>query len=167
MKLKKLLLVGSARHGKDTVAEILKEEFGYTFKSSSQAAADIFIYDRLKDKYNYSTSEECFEDRVNHRAEWYNLIVEYNREDRAKLAKGIMASCDIYVGMRDNEEIEECLRQGVFELIIGIYDPRKPEESRDSFNINLWEKADIIIPNSQGLDELRERVIKLKNLLIK
>jgi hypothetical protein len=44
----------------------------------------------LKVKYGYKTSEECFEDRVNHRSEWYDMICEYNLNDKAKLAKGIL-----------------------------------------------------------------------------
>ena len=164
-RLKKLLIIGSARHGKDTFAEMLKAQFGYSFKSSSEAAAEIFIYKELKDKYGYQTPNECFEDRVNHRAEWYDMICEFNRVDRAKLAKEIMKTSDIYVGMRDNAEIEECLSQKVFDLVIGVYDYRKPEEDKSSFNINLWEKADIIIPNSGSLEDLLRRVKALESLL--
>ena len=39
----KLLIIGNMRHGKDSFAEILNEEFGYTFESSSQSAANIFL----------------------------------------------------------------------------------------------------------------------------
>ena len=99
-KFPKLLIIGHQRHGKDTLAEILNEEFGLRFKSSSLSAAEIFIYDELKYKYEYKTPEECFEDRVNHRAEWYNMICDYNKDDKARLAKGILESADCYVGMR-------------------------------------------------------------------
>jgi len=51
----KLLIIGAAHWGKDTVAELLKEYNGLNFISSSQACADIFIYDELKDKYGYKT----------------------------------------------------------------------------------------------------------------
>jgi hypothetical protein len=71
----KLMILGSARHGKDSMAEILRDEFGMTFESSSQAASDIFLYDLMKEKYGYETSEECFEDRHNHRQEWYEAIM--------------------------------------------------------------------------------------------
>jgi hypothetical protein len=84
----------------------MKLFFGYNYKSSSLAASEIFIYDTLKDKYGYKTPEECFEDRVNHRAEWFDLICDYNKDDKARLAKEIMKSADIYVGMRSNEECE-------------------------------------------------------------
>ena len=47
---KKLLVIGHGRHGKDTVCEILRDEFGYTFESSSQFCSKLFIYDDLKNK---------------------------------------------------------------------------------------------------------------------
>jgi hypothetical protein len=119
-RLPKLLIIGHARHGKDSFAEIMRDEFGYTFQSSSQAAADIFLYDELKEKYGYKTSEECFEDRVNHRAEWKQMICDYNTGDKARLAKGILEQSDCYVGMRDWEEIDECMNQGLFDLIIWV-----------------------------------------------
>ena len=162
--MKKLLIIGHARHGKDTFAEFLRDLYGYTFESSSLAASNIFIYDKLKYIYNYKTPEECFNDRVNHRAEWYNLIVDFNRNDRSALAKEILKKSDIYVGMRDNDEIEECIKQGLFDLIIGVYNYRVPEEDKSSFNINLWEKSDIIIPNSQGVEDLKRRAYKIDDL---
>ena len=99
----KVLLLGNCRHGKDSMAEILNTEFGFKFLSSSQACADIFIYDALKDLYGYKTPEECFEDRVNHRPEWYQMICEYNKDDKARLAKDILKLNDCYVGMRDRD----------------------------------------------------------------
>lgn len=132
-----LLIIGSARHGKDTLAELLNEEFGLKFKSSSQAAADIFIFDELKGKYNYETSEQCFEDRVNHRPEWYQMICDYNKDDLAKLAKGILSITDCYVGMRDRNEIEECVKQKLFDVIVWVdASERLPLESPESFNID-------------------------------
>ena len=81
--LPKLLVCGHCRHGKDTLAELLNEHFGLKFKSSSLAAAEIFLYDALKDKYGYQTPEECFEDRMNHRPEWFEMICDFIKDDRA------------------------------------------------------------------------------------
>ena len=41
---KKLLVIGHGRHGKDTVCEILRDHYGYTFESSSQFCSKLFIY---------------------------------------------------------------------------------------------------------------------------
>jgi len=170
MKTKKnttICVLGHCRHGKDSFAEIMRDEFGLTFKSSSQAAVDIFLYDALKDKYGYQTPEECFEDRVNHRAEWKQLICDYNKEDRAKLAKGILEYSDCYVGMRDREEIDECLRQGLFDIIIWVdASERLPLEDPSSFDIDKT-CADIIIENNGTYEEFREKVIRFGKILLK
>jgi dephospho-CoA kinase len=161
----KLLIIGNARHGKDSLTEILRDKFGLRFVSSSQAAADIFLYDLLKDKYGYNTPEECFEDRVNHRQEWYEAICEYNKNDKAKLAKGILEIADSYVGMRDREEIEECMKQGLFDMIIWVdASERLPLEPLTSFNIDK-SCADIIIDNNGTYEEFEKRVIRLGNTL--
>jgi hypothetical protein len=166
-KYPKLLIIGPARWGKDSMAEILNKEFGYTFESSSQAAADIFLYDLLKEKYGYKNSVECFEDRVNRRPEWYEAICEYNKNDRTKLAKGILERSDCYVGMRDRDEIEECLKQGLFDLIVWVdASERLPKEDSNSFNIDK-SCADIIIPNNGDYESFRKRVIRFGEIFLK
>jgi dephospho-CoA kinase len=164
---KKMLIIGHQRHGKDSLAEIMNEEFGLTFISSSQAAADIFIYDKLKDQYGYKTSVECFEDRVNHRQEWYEAICGYNKDDRAKLAKRILEMADCYVGMRDRDEISECIKQGLFDIIIWVDGSgRLPLEDASSFNIDK-NCADIIIDNNDDYKTFRKRVVRLGKFLKK
>ena len=163
----KILIIGHKRHAKDTMAEILEEDFNIKYISSSQAASNIFIYDKLKDKYGYKTSEECFEDRINHRPEWYQLICEYNKDDKARLAKEILKDSQCYVGMRDRGEIEECIKQNLFDLVIWIdASERLPLEDVSSFNIDK-SCADIIVDNNGTEAQFRERVKRLGKILIK
>lgn len=163
----KLLVLGNMRHGKDTFAEILRDKQGLTFLSSSQAAADIFIYDELKDKYGYSTPEECFEDRVNHRAEWFDLITEYNRVDRTRLAKSILEINDCYVGMRNKAEVIGCIEQGLFDAIIWVdASERLPAEDKSSFDIDK-SYADFIVENNGTLEEFTNKVLKIGKMLQK
>jgi len=161
----KLLIIGHMRHGKDTVAEIIEEYTGMSFKSSSQMAAEIFIYDELKNKYGYSSFIECFEDRMNHRAEWHDLIKNYNYPDKAKLAKEILKHNDMYVGMRSQAEIDKCIEDGVFDMIIGVFDPSKSLEPKDSFDIDLFASSDIIIPTGD-LEIVKGKVKKLCDYLL-
>jgi dephospho-CoA kinase len=163
----KLLIIGNARHGKDTFAELLQEYYGLTFMSSSKAAADIFLYDLLKDKYGYKNSEECFNDRINHREEWYLEICNYNKENRSRLANDILRITDCYVGMRDKSEFDECKHRELFDLIIWVdASERLPLESNASFNIKKSE-ADIIIENNTSLDDLKEKARRLGSILFK
>jgi hypothetical protein len=164
MMKKKICIIGHARHGKDTLAEIINRRYGYKSESSSQAASRLFLYDALKGKYGYNTPEECFEDRVNHRAEWFDMICEYNRNYPGQLASDIMKSNDIYTGMRSNRELQACVNDGIFDLVIGVFDPMKPLEPRESFDIDIWDKSDIIIPNAGSLTILEYKVVILEEL---
>jgi len=155
----KLLIIGHGRHGKDTVAAMLKEEFGLTHLASSEASSTIFVFDALREKYGYTTVDECFKDRANHRAEWYDLICDYNKYDQARLAKEIVRRANIYVGMRSSIELEECIKQNVFDLIIGVIDPRKPLEDPGSMTIDINKYSDVLIINDSTLDELRIKTI--------
>jgi len=165
-KRNKFLIIGHMRHGKDTFAELLKEQFEFKFKSSSQAAAEIFIYDELKGKYGYTTPEQCFEDRVNHRGEWHDMIWNYNKEDGARLAKEILKIADCYVGMRERKEIQECLNQDLFDLIIWVdASERLPLESPDSFNIDK-SCADFFVDNNGTFEEFKARVARIGKIIV-
>lgn len=155
----KLLIIGHGRHGKDTVAEILNENYGLTFKSSSQAASDIFLYEKLKTEFGYQTPEECYIDRHNKRARWHQEISEYNTPDKSKLAEGIMADNDIYVGMRCSQELESCIDKQLFDHIVWVSaDGRiSYQEGADSFNIDK-EYANYFIDNSGTMDDLVKEV---------
>ena len=57
----------------------LSNRFDLKFADSSRAAAEIFLYDKLKDKYGYTrTSRNAMKDRVNHRQEWFDEICRFN-----------------------------------------------------------------------------------------
>jgi hypothetical protein len=164
-KMPRLLIIGHGRHGKDTLAEIFNRDYGMKFKASSMAASEIFIYNVLKDKYGYNSPDECLNDRSNHRKEWYDLICSYNLRDKARLAKDIMTTSNCYVGMRDRDEIDECMKQGVFDLVIWVdASNRLPKESKDSFNITK-KSADILISNNGTIEEFEIKASRLGKIL--
>ena len=156
-----LLIIGHARHGKDTLAEIWDEVYGLRHQNSSMMCARIFIYDALKDKYGYNSVEECFEDRVNHRQEWFEMISKYNSPDKSSIGTAIMSRVDCYTGMRCKQEIEACKAKGLFKLIIWVdASDRHGPEDPSSFDITE-DDADIIIQNNGTLEEFREKAIRL------
>lgn len=163
-----ILIIGHGRHGKDTVAEFFNSQFGLKFKSSSLACAEIFIYDALKTKYEYSTFEECYNDRSNRRKEWYDLIVEYNSKDKARLAREILSNgTTCYVGMRDRDEVLACIKEKLFDLIIWVdASERLPLESSESFNITK-DLADIIIDNNSDHASLIEKLTNIGNAIFR
>lgn len=159
----KILILGDARHGKDTLAEMICKKTGFNFESSSRMALKIFLYDLLKTKYNlpYSSEEEAYEDRVNHRKIWYDEICAYNDKDKTRLVRDILEIADIYVGLRNYEEVEQSIKEKTFDYIIGIYDYRKDRESKSSNTAEVLKYSDFVILNNGDLIQLQNKVDEL------
>ena len=158
---KKLLVIGHGRHGKDTVCEMLRDDYDYSFESSSQFCSKLFIYNNLKEKYGYETEEQCYADRHNHRAEWYDAICAYNEFDAATLGRDIFEEHDIYCGLRNKREFFAMQNTGVFDYAIWVdRSDHLPPESKDSMSLEQW-MADFTIDNNGTLENLKFNLDKL------
>ena len=165
MKKAKLLVIGHGRHGKDTVSDILCRDFKLSFISSSMFACKKFIYNDLKEKYNYKSFEECYADRHNHRAEWYNAISGYCVADPAKLGKDIFAEHDIYCGLRNVREFVSMKEQNVFDACIWVdRSEHLPPESSESMTLTRG-MADYVIDNNTNLYDLGYHCRRVYNII--
>ena len=99
---------------------LLEFDRSMSFTSSSLFVMHKAVYPTLSVKYNYETPEQCYEDRDSHREEWKQLIKKYNEGDLSRLAKELFVDNDIYVGMRDREEYEKGVQDGLFDVIVWI-----------------------------------------------
>ena len=161
----KLLVIGHGRHGKDTVCEILKQRHNLTFQSSSEFCARKFIYEVLKEKYQYTCYSDCYNDRHNHRTEWYNLISDYCRDDAARLGRNIFEENDVYCGLRNKREFHAMKNSGVFDYAIWVdRSDHLPLEDRSSMNLEPW-MADYVIDNNGSVEELKNNVHDLMKFL--
>ena len=134
----KLLILGHARHGKDTAAEYLRDAHELSFRSSSLFLAQTVVRPALAERgLTYPDLEACYADRVNHRALWRELIEDYNAHDPARLAKAILAVSDCYVGMRTAREYEAS--RPLFDAVLWIDASARslPPEGRDSMTIDF------------------------------
>jgi hypothetical protein len=166
MTLPRLLVIGHGRHGKDTVCEILRDRYGFQFQSSSEFCAQKFIYDELGHKYGYTSYEQCYQDRHNHRAEWYDMIHDYCRDDYARLGRDIFAENDIYCGLRNKTEFHAMRNTGVFDYCIWVdRADHLPLEDRSSMNLEIW-MADYVIDNNGTLEDLDRSVCELMHHLL-
>lgn len=152
---KNILIIGHARHGKDTVAELFAKH-GYSHMSSSEYAGRKYVYDAIKDIYGYQTFEECYNDRVNHRDEWFNLISDFAGESGDKVSSGILSVADIYVGMRSRREFEAS--KNMFDHVIWVDRSRiLPSEKIGSNELTI-DDSDIVIDNNGDMIKLKENV---------
>jgi hypothetical protein len=117
----------------------------------------------LKDKYGYANEEECYADRHNHRAEWYDAICNYNVPDASRLGTEIFKAHDIYCGLRNKREFFAMKIAGVFDYAIWVdRSDYLPTESADSMSLEPW-MADFHIDNNGTLEELEFWVNNLYN----
>lgn len=150
----KILVIGHSRHGKDTVCEMLQKQYGLNFVSSSLFCAERVIYPMLKGFYQ--TFEECYNDRHNHRALWFNLIAQYNAKDKARLSREILNEYDIYCGLRNREELEAA--RELFDLIIWVdASDRLPPEPSASISVSA-EDAHYVLNNDYSINSLEHQI---------
>lgn len=156
-----IVIFGHKRHGKDAACEYLKKRFLVNYTSSSWFACQKFLYNDLKDKYGYKTIEECFLDRENHRAEWFDAIAAYNHPDGARLGREIFAENTIYCGMRNDLEFDALKKADLIDLAIFIdASGRLPLEDRSSMKLGK-EHADVIIENNGNIVEFYTKLHRL------
>lgn len=153
----KILITGHGQHGKDTLAEYLKLKYNISYITSSEFALKNFIYDTLKDKFNYKTIKDCFDDRRNRRNEWYILIQEYCNDDKAKMAKEVFKEYDCFVGQRDEEEF--VASKNLYDIILWVdASKRKPLEKTMTIDYEKHKNDMIIIDNNYTKEYLYEQI---------
>lgn len=151
----KLIVLGYARHGKDTVCEMLRDEYGYSFTASSVFCAERVVFPTMRDRYQ--DARQCFEDRHSgdNRARWYDAISRYNEPDPSRLARDILAEHDIYCGLRSSREFFAARNAGAFYRAIWVDRSwHAPEEALSSCTVKPW-MADHVLDNNGSLDDLR------------
>lgn len=152
----KLLVIGMARHGKDTFCEILKRNYGVTFSSSSAHVNEKAVFPFLKEKYGYDTLHQCYIDRVNHRKEWFDLIQDYCKDDQSRLAHEVLETCDVYCGMRNRKEFEAS--KELFDVIVWVDRSKILEDEPDTSMDLTMDDADFIIDNNNDMRRLEDEV---------
>lgn len=159
----KILILGDARHGKDTLADILCKAYNLKSKSSSEMALDLFLYDTLVNVYgfDYRTKEEAFKDRINQRHIWYNEITSYNAIDKTRMVKQILNENDIYVGLRNSVEVEQAIEEGLFDHIFGVYNYRVQRENDDSNTADVFKYSQVVFMNKGTIEDLKDLVTEL------
>ena len=133
----RILIIGHGRHGKDTVAEYLRDKYDLRFYSSSDFVGKKCIWP-VWGKERYDTYDDMFADRVNHRHLWSNLISAYNTPDKARTAREMLQEegADMYVGMRKADEFDACIKENLFTHILWVdASDRHPPEPNPSMEM--------------------------------
>lgn len=154
----KILVMGHAKHGKDTLCEVLRDRYGFRFTSSSRFCAENVVRPYFEEREDqggpvYKTTDECFDDRVHHRGAWFNAIDEFNRPDPTALARTLLQENDVYCGMRSSREFHACNNAGLFDHVIWVdASERVGPEDRSSCTVEPW-MADFVVDANGSVEE--------------
>lgn len=162
----KLFICGHARHGKDTVGEILKERFALKGVSSSLLVASRYVRRYLERNHGlfYTGLKECYEDRINHRSKWYNAIAEYTKDDPSRMARELFEKNQLYIGIRRREEFLASRHLADFSIWVDA-SKRLPAEDSSSCTVRP-EDCDVIIDNNGTVEDLAEKVDRLMSFVM-
>lgn len=160
-----LFIIGEGGHGKDTFTEFLSEESGLGFVSSSWFMADRVVFPALKDRYGYTTVKQCFDDRRNHREEWYNIIAGANPTG-SELSSALFKEYPIYVGLRNKRELDAVLGDSRFKPYVVWVDRSEVLEPEPATSMSLTKEcANLVIDNNGCLVDLEAKAENLAQLL--
>lgn len=156
----RLLVLGYGRHGKDTVAEMLRDLHGFRFISSSEFVGRECIWESWG-RDRYADFDAMYADRHNHRETWMKLIARYNTPDKTRTARTMLErGYDLYVGMRRLDELQAS--RHLFDHVLWVDRSQHQPPETGSMDITR-ENADpdLVIDNNGTLDDLREHVAAL------
>lgn len=161
----KIMVIGHARHGKDSVCSILRSEFGLSFVSSSYFVARAAVVPWLAARnITYENFDLCYADRINRRAEWFNAIADYNKDDPARLGRELFAEYDIYCGIRNRVEYEALRAEKAFDFCFWVDASLRVEPEPITSNTMRETDADFIIDNNGDEVNLRAEVLSAYQL---
>ncbi len=163
----KILVIGHGRHGKDTVCEMLRDQYGFKFTSSSFFCAEHILlpyFNSHPSLPNYTNADACYENRHGmtnghqHRDVWYHRIRRFNIPDASALGRALLMENDIYCGLRSAEELVACVKANLFDHIIWVdRSSHVAPESESSCTVTS-RMADTFIDNNGTLADLEEKV---------
>lgn len=161
----KIVIMGYARHGKDTVCELLRDKYGLKFTSSSLFCAERVVLPRARDEATmpfYKDAQACYDDRANHRAFWFDAITAHNTPDKSRLGREIFEENDVYCGIRNAREFHALKNAGVFHWAIWVDATERgmPVEDKSSCTVEPW-MADFVLDNNGSLEDLERNLAVL------
>lgn len=161
----KLLIIGHARHGKDTAGDMLEARFGLSPMSSSVFAGRRAVWP-FWGKHHYPSFDAMFDDRVNHRETWSELIWEYNQNDPARLAREMIVNegYDVYIGMRNADEFAAA--RPLFDAVLWIDASRRLPKEDNRHMTMTPSMADHIIDNNGPLEVMEHNLTTLVQPMI-
>lgn len=151
----KLLILGHARHGKDTVLELLRADHGFQYRPATSIICEQIVYPVLAPLYP-GGPVQCEADKDGHRQTWFDLVrAHLATHGQDWLVRETLKHGDLFAGTRSRSEYEAT--RHLFDFILWVERKGYPEEPSTSMELERRD-AHFTIYNDAGLANLRSGV---------
>jgi len=149
-----LAICGPGRCGKDTAMQWLEEHTTLRCAGSTSEAAAPMVFDHIGRDHGYTSVQECWEDRHNHRELWAKLIWDYNKPFGIRLYHDMLKESDMLNGIRRAGELQALLERGMIDLVVWIH-----RDVPDDPSLEMpMDVADVVIPNTGSLSDFYSKL---------
>ncbi len=152
-QVKRILLVGYGRAGKDAGLEALSAMTGLKNAGTTSLYLAKYVAAELG-----ITETEAYKARHQHRETWFRIGQELRKNDPGILLREALLKGDLCGGVRDLEEIVFARENRVVDLIVWVQNVRTGIDKTVKFGP---EHCDVIVQNNGTLDEYHEKLRRL------
>lgn len=149
----KIAICGHGRAGKDMSGEILRTITTLRYVAGTSLYAADLVFD-LWGWQHYGNVKTCWEDRLNHRQKWAEIIGEYNRDDPVALYRRCLLDQDLLTGIRWRHEFQAVKAANLVHLWVWIERDVPPDPTMEFTK----EECDITIENNGSPEVLRRKL---------
>jgi hypothetical protein len=152
-QMRRLLIVGPSRAGKDTACAYLARVTELRFAGSTSLYLARYVAAHLG-----VSEEEAYRTRHLNRNLWHRIGNRVRKQDPGLLIRASLAHAEIAGGIRHLAELEVCRKEQLVDLIVWIANERARRDSTLEFD----ERAcDIVVPNHWTVEEFHCRLLRL------
>lgn len=149
--MKRVMVVGPSRAGKDTACEYLARVTSLRFAGTTSHYLALYVAARLG-----VSVREAYRSRHANRNLWHRVGNEIRRLDPGLLVRESLRHAEITGGVRGIEEIQACRRERLVDVIVWIDNARVPASSRITFGPA---DCDAVVPNHGTLEEFHDSLL--------
>lgn len=152
LPLKRILIVGPSRCGKDTACTFLARITRLRFAGSTSIYLAPFVAEKLG-----VSPEEALRTRHQNRNLWNRVGRAIRQTDPGYLVRRSLENAEIIGGIRDVRELKICQESKMIDLIIWIANKRSRTDTTLQF---AEEDCDLTIPNHSDLAAFHARLYR-------
>lgn len=151
---RRVVVIGPKRSGKDTVCGLL----GSPYKSTSQVFAPRAVK-RFADHglCQYRSVQACFDDRGQHRQQWFDWIRAYTKVNPARLGREVFRTVDVLCGCRSRFELAVIRAKFPDALVVWVDASTRVPPTAEAMDVTAQD-ADVTVNNNGTLSETRQQL---------